>query len=55
MTKAQIVKELHLKGEFWANESYSKVTLERYLNELREAESMTTEQLLARIKERKGA
>ena len=55
MIKAQIIAELHSNGEFWANESYSKITLEKYLNGVREARSMTMEQLLAKIKERKGA
>ena len=55
MTKAQIIKELHSRGEAWANESYSKAQLESYLNGLREAENMTMDELLAKIKERKGA
>ena len=53
MKKAEIIRELHSKGEFWANESYSKAQLETYLNELKEAESMTADELLAKINSRK--
>lgn len=55
MTKAQIVKELHSRGEAWANELYSKAQLESYLNGAKEAETMSMDELLAKIKERKGA
>jgi len=53
MKKAEIIGELHARGELWANESYSKEQLEEYLNEKKEAESMTLDQLLAKIKSRK--
>jgi len=53
MKKAEIISELHARGELWANESYSKAQLENYLNETKEAESMTAEELLAKINSRK--
>lgn len=53
MTKAQIVKELQSRGEAWASESYSKAQLESYLNGAKEAESMTADELIAKIRSRK--
>lgn len=45
MTKKELIRELHNYGELWANEAYSKKELEEYLNGLKDARSMSTEEL----------
>ena len=50
MTKIEIIEELHSCGEMWANNSYSKEYLEKYLKEYKEATKMTIEELYAAIR-----
>ncbi len=52
MNKAQLIEELHNRGEWWANESYSKEYLQNYLDGAKKASSMSMEQLLAKIQGR---
>lgn len=54
MTKRQIVVELHMNGEVWANESYPKAYLEDYLRKYNEAKKMSLEELYKKIKGTKG-
>ena len=49
MNKAQLITELHNRGEWWANESYSKQYLQNYLEQSNKASSMSMEELLAHI------
>lgn len=50
MTKKELVRELESYGEVWANESYSKEYLQKYLSEIKLARSMSLEDLLSHIK-----
>ena len=52
MLKAEIIKKLHGYGEMWANDSYSKKYLEKYLTDYEKASSMSLEELYAKINER---
>ena len=52
-TKHEIIEELRYRGEFWANDSYSKEYLSNYLEDSKKAESMSLEELEAMIKARK--
>ena len=52
ITKAEIIEELHSYGEMWANDSYSKEYLEKYLKEYKKATEMTDEELYATIRQR---
>ena len=54
MTKAQIIDELHKHGEWWANETYTKKVLERYLNNLLRAKALSDEDLIAYVKRKAG-
>lgn len=53
MTKVEIVQELHENGEVWADISYPKDVLARYLTDLRRAQKMTDEELKSKTKEKK--
>lgn len=55
MLKAEIIKKLHGHGEMWANDSYSKKYLEKYLANYEKAASMSLEELYAKIAERSCA
>lgn len=55
MLKAEIIKKLHGHGEMWANDSYSKKYLEKYLADYEKASSMSLEELYAKIAERSCA
>ena len=46
MTKANIIKKLHGYGEWWANETYSKKSLEKYLSDYERAANMSFEKLV---------
>lgn len=50
MTKKEIINELHKRGCWWANESYSKAYLKEYLDGETKAKEMTLEELEAYIK-----
>jgi hypothetical protein len=50
MTKQEIINELHKRGCFWANMTYSKKALQDYLNGAKKAEEMTLEELEEHIR-----
>lgn len=52
MTKKELVKELHKRGELWAHEMYSKQYLQEQLDAIIEARSMSLSQLAAKIERR---
>ncbi len=49
MLKVEIIKKLHEHGEMWANDSYSKKYLEKYLADYEKASAMSLEELYAKI------
>lgn len=55
MLKAEIIRKLHGHGEMWANDSYSKKYLEKYLAGYEKALTMPLEELYAKIAEKKSA
>ena len=55
MLKAVIIKKLHGHGEMWANDSYSKKYLEKYLAGYEKALTMPLEELYAKIAAKKSA
>ena len=49
MLKVENIKKLHEHGEMWANDSYSKKYLEKYLADYEKASAMSLEELYAKI------
>jgi hypothetical protein len=52
MKKTEIIEELHRAGEVWADMTYSKAYLEKSLNDLKQAQSMTLDELEAELRAR---